>query len=1020
VKAAPVVTTVQTDPRLPKIKIDVMQEIEGSVFQRGGRKAGFFGDAAGLTSPPQAGSPQHSTGTGGPASPADGLPSAGSAASRQRRDSDQYGSHSRRGTIAVKETLFDDILDAFARPVAAAGKGKPGPGGIAGPKPGVAANPMAALALALPPAPLAIDPKTQQNVNISLSKLGKPPYARIAQALLLGNVEVLGGHELISVMAGLPPELLAPGQVTSMAAWQKTVLAAVAASQLAAGAASPSSPPPPTDAPAGDTTALGAAGIKLAPSERFVLEVVAVVPQLRARLAVLQFVGLFSEMDDALQAGLRDLAAACTELQQSEKLRSFLVNVLVPLTHRLQHRPTPAAATSAAASATSAAAPTISGVRIHALPQLAITKGATGVTLLDYITTKLTADGSEILALDTELPHLKDIVKAPSVAEIGVEVAKLRKSFDIAQGDLKKVEAGAAAAAPAAGAGAGAGAPASVQPFIDAVQPQLAAAETRLAALDALLAQAEAAFVATCRYFGEEPVVKMSPAFFAVFADFSLAFRRSARKSAEEADRAAKAAARKNAASKGPGAGKGGGNPLARLSVGKATQPGPASPEAAQAQLNQAIGSDLSAALRKRGRSSSHKTLSAVADAAAAAESTASAPAALAPADPARQPVGPGRFSLTPSSLGLPSGVAGRDEPASAGVAGPGMLSPSVPAPDAPPPSPGGAPRIPIVLTHVDAPEAKETSPRTLVRPPSGRNLLSPIDRDTSAGTITPVSPELSAHGGPYLAPGASPQRGSPGSSGSGHEGIVSPSSGRRPAGGHHPSGRPPRLPQPPAGLPPLPPPAASQRPQEAGALGLLVSTDGPSEPATAAGAPDAGASALPSRPALARPGSHRRLLTQSVRMAPLPEADESSPANDASPTQEMIDNEARAGAGGTSVAANSHGTAHSPARPAVLSSRSVAAASKLADIAAAAADDVAAAAGGGLASPVTGADAFTGLADDDDAGGSGVDDAIVPAVGLGHKVSAWDRMSKASVRLTRAASSAGLDSVAEAAWIIS
>lgn len=263
--------------------------------------------------------------------------------------------------------------------------------------------------LVYPPPPLAVDPKALLNVNIALSKLGKPPYKRIADGLLAGDCEAAGGAECVAVMAALPPELLAPAQVGELKSW-----AATCARMAQAATGAPAGTPLATDA-----ASLVSIGLKLSPAERFVLEVVAAVPQLPVRLSLLQFLaGQFRDSEALLSSAIAVLRSACDELAASEKLRSFLVSVLVPLTRRLQ-KPGDAAPKAAAvagpgttsgkgtgskpesaSTSTSAAAASegadIAAVRISLLPQLAIAKGAGGITLLEYVARKLVASASEV------------------------------------------------------------------------------------------------------------------------------------------------------------------------------------------------------------------------------------------------------------------------------------------------------------------------------------------------------------------------------------------------------------------------------------------------------------------------------------------------------------------------------------------------------------------------------------------------------------------------------------------------
>lgn len=358
-------------------------------------------------------------------------------------------SHTRNRTITVGASLWDDVFDVFARKPAAGtgsgasgasgtgGAGSGGPPGSAGRArvsgsgalgnaagdaatgsggspsgPDAAATAAAAAAgaaqaalqaLVYPPPPLAIDPKALLNVNIALSKLGKPPYKRIADGLLAGNADAAGGPECVSVMAALPSELLAPAQVGEMKSW-----AATCARMAQAAVAAPAGTPLATDA-----ASLAGIGVKLSPAERFVLEVVTSVPQLPVRLSLLQFLaGQFRDSELLLSKAIGVLRAACDELAASEKLRSFLVSVLVPLTRRLQKpgdAPAKQSTSASAASGSGAGGPgpadghdgggaDIAAVRISLLPQLAIAKGAGGITLLEYVARKLVASASEVSA----------------------------------------------------------------------------------------------------------------------------------------------------------------------------------------------------------------------------------------------------------------------------------------------------------------------------------------------------------------------------------------------------------------------------------------------------------------------------------------------------------------------------------------------------------------------------------------------------------------------------------------------
>lgn len=507
-KAAPKApAAVATDPRLPRMRIDLLSTVEGSVFQRrrptadsasaSGADAATPGAAPPLSArvggpgvlgacsssglEEQSSPPGAPVGTspsaevdfkldaiaaqlagGGSASPMRSGPAAAGGARPHSRGDASTGtgsgsgsapppaharSHTRNRTITVGASLWDDVFDVFARKPAAAasaaatsgsvsragGAGPPGsagrarasargaigsaggdgatgggdggsPGGGTGGGPDAASSAAAAAAaaaqaalqaLVYPPPPLAIDPKALLNVNIALSKLGKPPYKRIAHGLLAGDADAAGGPECVAVMAALPPELLAPAQVGEMKSW-----AATCARMAQAATGAPAGTPLATDA-----AALAGIGVKLSPAERFVLEVVAAVPQLPVRLSLLQFLaGQFRDSEVLLSKAIGVLRAACDELAASEKLRSFLVSVLVPLTRRLQKPGDAPAKQSAEESADGSASngggggADIAAVRISLLPQLAIAKGAGGITLLEYVARKLVASASEVSA----------------------------------------------------------------------------------------------------------------------------------------------------------------------------------------------------------------------------------------------------------------------------------------------------------------------------------------------------------------------------------------------------------------------------------------------------------------------------------------------------------------------------------------------------------------------------------------------------------------------------------------------
>ncbi len=135
-------------------------------------------------------------------------------------------------------------------------------------------------------------------------------------------MQALGGPEAVEKLLALPPD----------------VFSKAAAEEAASFVTSMSTKPE-------------AAELKLSPVERFMVEVVAVVPAVRTKLAVLQFLGkpalichtsmitllagIFNEMWEANSQGIASLCATCGELRNSSRLQAFFVTVVLPLGNRL-------------------------------------------------------------------------------------------------------------------------------------------------------------------------------------------------------------------------------------------------------------------------------------------------------------------------------------------------------------------------------------------------------------------------------------------------------------------------------------------------------------------------------------------------------------------------------------------------------------------------------------------------------------------------------------------------------------
>lgn len=168
----------------------------------------------------------------------------------------------------------------------------------------------------------------------------------------------------------------------------------------------------------------------------------------------------------------------------------------------------------------------------------------------------------QLTDLASELPHVKDAAKGASLAELGDEARKLRKSTDAALTDLAKLTriaaaagatglppptslavAGGAAVATATATSAAASSAPAVDTFAHSVRERLDATAQRMTTLEATLASAGEAFSHACGYFGEAPAPATSGAFFAVFADFAAAFKAAVGKAEAAATRAARAAA---------------------------------------------------------------------------------------------------------------------------------------------------------------------------------------------------------------------------------------------------------------------------------------------------------------------------------------------------------------------------------------------------------------------------------------------------------------------------------------------
>lgn len=453
------------------------------------------------------------------------------------------------------DSLFDDVYEAFAakakaapRPLAAAASPLvSAQAGVRGGSMGLEDSAVGASGSGTPSdspsgvggfterIPLNLG-KVQQNVDIALSKLGKPPYDRIALAIANGDIDGVGGSDVVAMMLGLPAELWASSTTEPVLKWAASVRAAATASGE------------------GPLAPFSWHKHKLSPAERFIIEVVGTVPNLRAKLSVMQFVGLFREMHEAMQSGVASLVAACSELRESAKLQVFLAQVVLPLGNKLNEGTKKAGA---------------EGIRLKSLSQLVSTKGATGSTVLEYIASKLHSQDSDLQTLSKEFPHLKEAKKAPPLLVIAGEVTKLRSILTATQAQAKAA-AHDISAPPGSkqqqqhlnkerASGANEHAPAATTmhsprdnslqtggAFLSRMGPHLSAAAASMAALEANQVEAESAYAATCRYFGEDGSVMPSDEFFGTLYDFVNAFTVAVAKAHADAERKARTGSRKS------------------------------------------------------------------------------------------------------------------------------------------------------------------------------------------------------------------------------------------------------------------------------------------------------------------------------------------------------------------------------------------------------------------------------------------------------------------------------------------
>lgn len=245
-------------------------------------------------------------------------------------------------------------------------------GGIAGALSAKALLQRLLSSLQLPPPPLppiqGMKPSQVIAINVACARLGKPPLTGLADALRRGDIEGLGGHEVLAVLSSLPRPLLSKEHAGEMMAWRSTCVdIAMAAQAEFAGVDADGDPLPlpaemvipglnPGDAA---STAVSALGVKLSPSERFVLDVSAAVPHFRKRLALLCFPATFRALEEPILAGIADVTAASAEAALSQRLRAFLRHVLLPLAQNCVAPKLPEereAEASAAAAAAAAAA----------------------------------------------------------------------------------------------------------------------------------------------------------------------------------------------------------------------------------------------------------------------------------------------------------------------------------------------------------------------------------------------------------------------------------------------------------------------------------------------------------------------------------------------------------------------------------------------------------------------------------------------------------------------------------------